>query len=1236
MFITLREKYQEWHEALQSKMNELNDSDLIARYAMVLDSTAAAMNSMGDDAQKRESVDQIGRMLAQSEKNLSDLEKLPQYFLNVVEDNASIMHLVFKEFWTKFDTNTRSKILIKLGSIPTIQRKVDYIDPVSQISIAELVFPTAAQDQNSDNHTIFNFLFSKVRNLDVIDDSGETALSAMVRQNIPSMVKKLLAAGARVEIQKKNLWFELLNNFFSSTTIIDDLDMPGDRSGLWLTKQLSVVSKIGKDFAISMQAQKKVYSKARDDGYSIQADNAVKIIKMLCGHGLDLNAETSIQDNTNSMTVFLASCQLRYDGVLNIWMTEQIISMSQFNVNAQTSRGITPFFIACYNKATVIASKLLDIPGFDVNLTVSEGVGLGQGVAHFAVALSDLSVLDKLYNMGASLTLKDAQGLDPLSLAKQQYNEEIIQYLTSKTNLGVIKGQDVQSGAGLKDPNDDLKPSEQPIEDEVKLFKNLRVLRRDRTSSDEYNTDTESVEGEEDSVFIFDRPNSPLNATTNFRKSEISATAYLDSKRDLSKNVLLTITEELSMSKTTYSDFTENQSIEEASFKLAKKGTMETGGAKELGRGEDRASSPNTTAWTISPPRVERLDNKCKVIELDQKDVKDEEDFVEILTPKEAKSEYKDIGKQQENIKNSGEGAGSSTPHKDLSDKVGFASPSLTTSTLSTIYQEVREQFATTDSKGALLMLEQRLKSALMGHVTWKYHLYNDLAKVQYQLGKFDECIESIGEAASLVDKGNKPPINKVIVHYNYSQYLSATAIRRYDSIENDKVKSQFKEALEHIREALKPFKYDISLSLASKQDCLVQKADVLSYLHKTQKSHSTHKKAFKIDPERYIKEHTNLGKETIFYAIIEKDQEWLDLLVNYHRENKIRINPNILSDTGDSALSIAVKANNGRAVESLLQMGADPFCPTSGGLPLSSALLLDGTSDIAEIMLQSLQEKKLSERDKESYGKLLLADLKTKNSFEARKGAIVELLRKYNIALPSGDEDLAGYDSDDTIDTEDENAPGETLVAIAKDGGWEEKQGDHVNSSTPEASKSNITDWQAVHEDSQPSMLYKEWQSIYDSIGARWVAVQYKIQTSIEEEGITNILLPNFAKELPEGFEEGALNLLKETIIQAKELRERLTHQELGLIMQDAEASLHIFICDVGHFIKYFELEASAAGKVQSAFGVTPVEGKLDVPTEVEVDKDSSCIATSEHCMSPVDTTVEVLGEIQTHSYLP
>lgn len=377
-------------------------------------------------------------------------------------------------------------------------------------------------------------------------------------------------------------------------------------------------------------------------------------------------------------------------------------------------------------------------------------------------------------------------------------------------------------------------------------------------------------------------------------------------------------------------------------------------------------NSPRGVDAPLTPPKIQRIDNNCK----------------EAVLP--------------ECIEDNSCGS-PITPTKDLS-KTPLITKDVTTRTLKELKNQVLDEHHSLDSQPALLELERIIEDQLRVQKSWKYPLYNELAKVKYKLGKFDGCIFSIKQAVDLVES-SELVASKLSVYYNCSQFLSVVDSTNHQTGFKPtymRKKSNLNESLQMITKVIGLLELTCE-NQDFRQDCLVQKASLLSRLGNTMESYSVYKESFIINPDKYIREYTHLGQEVLFFAVSSGDDWWLDRVIELMSINdNIMIDPNRPADSGRTALSEAIIIGSTKSIiEKLLRVGADPF--------LFSTLvnvLLNENFKVADIIFNFLKNEVSYSQDKDDYASILLSEMSNKSEFEEHKDKIIEFLNKYEITL--------------------------------------------------------------------------------------------------------------------------------------------------------------------------------------------------------------------------------------------
>lgn len=436
MFASLRKAHQEWSSKLQSKIDSTREqapnNPLIQELEEEKLITSTKIVELGSNHNMKSMIDKIGLQMQKSITG-SVIDDIHSEFIQITGlCNQTVSYLVFDTFWKNFNLTDRSLILRNIINTVHIRNLMDYQDPVSSLRIAELILPTAAHSQNNiENRYIFNFLLEKSNMVDALDENGHTALSIMVCQNIPSNVKILLEKGANISATTKDLWFELLNNFYKQTSILDTFDIPTDVTGLWGAVNIHYDVNNPVIVNIINNLQDNIHSNIREDGYFTSGDNAIKIMRLLSEHGLNINSY--VNTPLGNKTVFQGLCEMRYNALESIWMLNNLMNIPEFDINSQND-GITPFMISC-NAQSSTAEIIASQENFDVTLVDKNG----YGSIHHLFRLDDVNlskrILDILIAKGANVNLVSSDGKTPISFFLEHKKEDLAEYLLTKYDV---------------------------------------------------------------------------------------------------------------------------------------------------------------------------------------------------------------------------------------------------------------------------------------------------------------------------------------------------------------------------------------------------------------------------------------------------------------------------------------------------------------------------------------------------------------------------------------------------------------------------------------------------------------------------------------------------------------------------------------------------------------------------------------------------------------------------------
>lgn len=367
------------------------------------------------------------------------LENLPTIIETIVNsqtsDNQALMlHLIMENIWTSLPLVSRLNILSKMMTNANLVNLTSIV--VDGSNIADIVLPsvtdfsaiTIADNPSasiSQNNNLFKFIFPKVQNPNLRDKDGNNALTIAVRQNIPSLVQDLLIKGAIVNPNDHSLSSTLIKNFYKSTIAISDLDGPTEITlSLWLTGSFSVTGDMRK--FINNIPQENIHTTPKENGYSLHAENAVKIIKLLSSNGLDINSF-----DANGMNLFCLASDPIF--VNNSWMIEQIMSLPKFNINAATIDGANLFTWACNIKKSDLALKIITDPKFNLDITIQKH---GPLLAKLEGPKAN-EILDILLSKGQDINAQDQKGQTLFYFACQNKNIDLALKIASHPHFDV-------------------------------------------------------------------------------------------------------------------------------------------------------------------------------------------------------------------------------------------------------------------------------------------------------------------------------------------------------------------------------------------------------------------------------------------------------------------------------------------------------------------------------------------------------------------------------------------------------------------------------------------------------------------------------------------------------------------------------------------------------------------------------------------------------------------------------
>lgn len=442
MLEPLEEHYTKWKELLQNKIQEISSHenyniDIVREYKELIDSTETQWGRMFSHNQL--TIERIHKLL--DEGKALNSPYFFQFFIPLFLYHPQITHIIVQSpIFGMFDNNSCVVRNIIKNSV-VLQNQLGYLDPVTEMNIADFLLPITSYDlHEADNFILFHHILKYSKNVNHLL-GRDTALSIVIRQNIPSVVVKLLEHGADITVPQVHLGLELLGSFYKSTAIVglyDDTPISYDE--IYLTGPLHAIAltDLQQEQIRKLQTDNKIYNRVREDGYSINAENAIKILKMLCCRGFDIN----LFDH-EWVSTLLASSQIKYsNNIPNNWMTENIISCHGFNPNFLNSDGV-PYSFLNYANAYIIG-KILDHPSIDLHM---EDVA-GHKIFHAAISFcgNDVAgeVIDILLKKNIDINQRSLKGATPFFLACSLHDKlNVADYLWTKgadTSIGLHSG----------------------------------------------------------------------------------------------------------------------------------------------------------------------------------------------------------------------------------------------------------------------------------------------------------------------------------------------------------------------------------------------------------------------------------------------------------------------------------------------------------------------------------------------------------------------------------------------------------------------------------------------------------------------------------------------------------------------------------------------------------------------------------------------------------------------------
>ena len=335
---------------------------------------------------------------------------LKQITLTPDSNSVSVINIIMSEIWATFPLNSRIDILASMMRDVELVKSTSNIDPITNTNIADIVLPTTINTP-----ALFDFIVSKSQNPNVADNNGLTALSEAVKKNSPSMVKKLLEKGATVD---SSLTAILFNNFYKTTTILTDFDLPAE--GVIISLGSITLAGTMADKVSTRTGQQEI----GNNGYSLNAENAIKILGMLTEKGLDINSF-----DANGMNAFFFASHSIFTN--NNWMIDKIMAMPTFNVNAQNQFSLTPISWVCQNKKSDLVLKLASREDFNPTIAPQDGY------LPYIALLSPQETMPLLEKLNLDINAQNSAGQTLFYWACKHQNIELAKEIASCPDFDV-------------------------------------------------------------------------------------------------------------------------------------------------------------------------------------------------------------------------------------------------------------------------------------------------------------------------------------------------------------------------------------------------------------------------------------------------------------------------------------------------------------------------------------------------------------------------------------------------------------------------------------------------------------------------------------------------------------------------------------------------------------------------------------------------------------------------------
>lgn len=312
------------------------------------------------------------------------------------------------------------------------------------------------------------------------------------------------------------------------------------------------------------------------------------------------------------------------------------------------------------------------------------------------------------------------------------------------------------------------------------------------------------------------------------------------------------------------------------------------------------------------------------------------------------------------------------------------------------------------------------------GRSTWKYPIYNTLAKVRYKLFEEAEKVSNqekmaeyldlteaaIESAKTLVENSQSKAnlTNKSIVYYNHSQILSALYPK--DRGKQEKAKVSAEESIRMIESVLSDNPSDSSAKDLL-QDYLYHSTFVLNSLGERETAKAHYERAVEQNCERFITKYTtDASAEELITFALTRDSHFVLKQINVKYEGAHNlpksIDLNRIDNDGLSYLYKALKYNSKDSVIiELLHLGADPLLEVSTGsqgqkdAPLYEALA-KGRVDAVIAMFDHLSDQGMVDHHRVKDAILMFQNDGDGDAAEALSSLATVLRSEFGFDLPA------------------------------------------------------------------------------------------------------------------------------------------------------------------------------------------------------------------------------------------